>query len=166
MKQLEKGDKSIIKSAIPIGDDIMNQKLLFAETNGDVSIVQLDVDNLEEQKQEKLFSIKKRSDDKKLLAMEHKTNSEYLILGQFIPQIYDIETQKCTWKGRNVPNDQDDLEIPTYDTSGEFLNGSKRQFVISNGHGKLRLYDVNAQARPVVDIQASDMLLSKIRSTD
>jgi WD40 repeat protein len=165
-KQLEKGDKSQIKSLIPIGDDIMNQKLLFAETNGDISLIQLDIDNIEEQKQEKILTIKKRADDRKLLAMEHRANSQYLFLGQFVPQIHDIETLKWVWKGRNVENDQDDLEVATYDTSGEFMTGSKRVFVTSNGHGKIRLYDVNAQARPVKDIQASDMLLSKIKSTE
>jgi hypothetical protein len=165
-KQLEKDKKGVIRGIALIGDDIMNQKLLFAESTGTVSTIQLDVEDIEEQEQEQLLKIKKRSDDKKLTTLTHRMNSQYLFLGQFLPQIYDIENAKCTWRAKNVSNDEDDLEIPMFDTSGQFLPGSTREFVISNGYGKLRLYDVCANVKPVIDYQACDYLLSKAVPTE
>lgn len=53
-----------------------------------------------------------------------------------------------------------------YDTSGQFLSGSTREFVISNGYGKLRLYDVCASVKPVIDHQVCDYLLSKAVPTE
>ena len=53
-----------------------------------------------------------------------------------------------------------------YDTYGKFLPKSNREFVISNGHGKIRLYDVNAQVRPVIDVQICDYLLPKVYPTE
>ena len=144
----------------------MNQKLVFAQSSGSISTISLDIDNIEEQKQEEVVKVKKRSDGKKLTTMLHRIKSQFLCLGQFLPQIFDIENSKCTWRGKNVPNDQDDLEVPTYDTSGQFLPKSDRTFVISNGFGKIRLYDIWVKARPVIDYQSCDYYLSKIKATE
>jgi hypothetical protein len=165
-KQLETSEKSIVKSIYPLGDNITSQTLLFAQTNGVVSKITLDIDSIEDQKQEELFKVKKRAEDKKLTTMERRSDNQFLFLGQFLPQVFDVENCKSIWKGKNLPNDENDLEIPLYDTSGQFLPQSNREFVVSNGYGKLRLYDVNAQARPVRDTQACNYLLSKVRPTE
>ena len=165
-KQLDKSDKSTIKGISPIGDDITCQTLLYAESNGNVKTIKLDADNIEEQKSEELFKIVKRADKNKITTMAHRENSQYLFLGEFLPQIYDIETKKLIWKGKNVSNDENDLEVPLYDTSGQFLPNSTREFIISNGHGKVRLYDVLSKPRPSIDIQVWDYMLTKIRPTD
>eukprot|EP00345_Euplotes_harpa_P013807 CAMPEP_0168337244 /NCGR_PEP_ID=MMETSP0213-20121227/12053_1 /TAXON_ID=151035 /ORGANISM="Euplotes harpa, Strain FSP1.4" /LENGTH=226 /DNA_ID=CAMNT_0008342653 /DNA_START=14 /DNA_END=694 /DNA_ORIENTATION=+ len=151
-RELTLDDKCQIRSIALIGDDIMSQTLLYAQSNGSIFTTKLDYED-EDQKREEIVQVKKRSDDKKLTAMEHRNGSEYLFLGQFLPQIYDIETKKLVWKGKNVSNDEDDLEIPLFDTSGQFLPNSTREFVISNGYGKLRLYDVLRKPKPMIDVQ-------------
>lgn len=164
-KKLDIDDKAKIKSIGLIGEDVMDQKLVFVQSNGAVSSISLNYETVEEEKQENLFKIKMRSTKEKLTKMLHRAGSEYLFLGQFCPQVYDIETKKCTWKSKNVPNDQDDLEVPLFDTDGSFLPNSDRKFVTSHAHGKLRLYDLKAQLRPVIDFQATDYLLSCIKPT-
>ena len=58
-----------------------------------------------------------------------------------------------------------DLEVPTYDTDGHFLHGSDKQFVISNGYGKLRLYDISKGKRPAIDVHGANTIIHKIATS-
>ena len=167
-KQLELPENSSISGLNFIGDDIENQTLIFAQSNGKLWRTEMKLENdhdKEESKQEELYQAKMRNDDRLLLAMAQKNKQQYLLLGQFLPQIYDLEAEKCTWKGKNVPNDDDDLEVPLYDTDGHFLYGSEKEFLICNGFGKLRLYDISRSSRPVIDVQGSDEIIHKIATS-
>lgn len=93
-KELELDSGSRVKSIFPIGDDIMEQKLIFAESSGRISTIDLDVEDIEDQKQSEIVKVKKSKDKKKLMTMIHRMKSQYLCLGQFLPQVFDIETQK------------------------------------------------------------------------
>ena len=117
-KQLDLEEKVSVKGIALIGDDITWQTLVYVLSDGAVKSIKLDADHIDEQKSEELLKVIKRTEKWTVTAMEHRQDSQYLILGQFLPQIYDIESKKLVWKGKNVSNDQDDLEVPLYDTSG------------------------------------------------
>jgi hypothetical protein len=164
-KQLVIPENHVINGLYFTGSDMDNQTCIFAESSGTVNSVNLKTDSLEDQKQQEIYKVKKRSDDRKLLALAKKTDQQYLCLGQFLPQLFDIEKDKCIWKGKNVPNDISDLEVPLYDTDGHFLHGSDKEFIVTNGFGKVRLYDITQKSRPVLDEQVSEEIIHKITTS-
>ncbi|CAM9484830.1 unnamed protein product [Laminaria digitata] len=85
---------------------------------------------------------------------------------------WDINTNQCTWKAKNVPHDFLDMQQPMWITSLRSLqpdaNSSSsggggsgggsglQQLVAGTAHRQVRLYDARAQKRPTHSIDADE----------
>lgn len=81
---------------------------------------------------------------------------------------WDINTNQCTWKAKNVPHDFLDMQQPVWITSLRSLlpdsNSSSsggggsglQQLVAGTAHRQVRLYDARAQKRPTHSINADE----------
>jgi ribosome biogenesis protein NSA1 len=69
--------------------------------------------------------------------------------------IWSIETGQATWRARNLPNDELDLEVPIWLTDLSTVEAAPKLLATGHGfvqqrlRGEVRLYDVSAQRRPV-----------------
>jgi len=62
--------------------------------------------------------------------------------------MWNLETGVQTWKAKNVPEDEYQLEVPMHDLCGAFDQPSKqpagKAFYTGTAQGTVRLYDVKA----------------------
>jgi len=69
--------------------------------------------------------------------------------------LWDLSTQQCTFRARNVPHDKLDMRVPIWVTDMAFpkLQGGTKQdnnmVWTCTGYGQIRVYDVRTQRRPV-----------------
>eukprot|EP00288_Rhodomonas_lens_P002631 CAMPEP_0177720652 /NCGR_PEP_ID=MMETSP0484_2-20121128/16731_1 /TAXON_ID=354590 /ORGANISM="Rhodomonas lens, Strain RHODO" /LENGTH=426 /DNA_ID=CAMNT_0019232911 /DNA_START=27 /DNA_END=1308 /DNA_ORIENTATION=- len=72
-------------------------------------------------------------------------------------QLYDFETRKVEWKARNVPCNKLDLRLPVWVTDLQWIDREDdRKIAICTAYGQVRVYDVRAQRRPVMDTKISE----------
>ena len=78
--------------------------------------------------------------------------------------LYDLETQSMLFRAKNLPNDFLNLAQPNWDMDFAFFSpGCHQQYTpsgkqdykiaVSNAYHKIRIYDVKASKRPVVDVE-------------
>lgn len=69
--------------------------------------------------------------------------------------VWSVETGQATWRARNLPNDELDLQVPIWLTDLSTAQDSPKLLATGHGfvqqrlRGEVRLYDVAAQRRPV-----------------
>ena len=79
-----------------------------------------------------------------------------------LPFTFDYNVSTCTWKGKNVPNDELDLEVPIDDTDGIFT--TPNTLALAHAFQKVRLYDVRGQRRkPTLD---AHLPIEKVKLTN
>jgi len=107
-----------------------------------------------------------RGDDEKIsfktngwvskLKME-KTNFEQFATGgqKNDLKIWDINTQKVTWKSRNLPLDNLRLPPPIFINDLDFLPNDPTKIALVTKYGELRLYDTKVKRRPIFSVKVS-----------
>jgi len=66
-------------------------------------------------------------------------------------QVYDISQKKSQWAAKNVAQDKLDLRVPIWITDIQFFNSNLNKIVCSTAHKEIRVYDIKAQRRPVIN---------------
>ena len=73
-------------------------------------------------------------------------------------QVYCVETGKVIWTAKNVGNNFLDLREPVWVTDLAFLpEEDQRKLAICTAYGQVRLYDIRAQRRPVIDSRVTEV---------
>jgi len=75
----------------------------------------------------------------------------YLLYNNLPMRIYDINKNVISFKSKNLPNDELDLQVPIYDTDVCEEIKNQNVFYISTEYGSIRTYDRRAKTRPVND---------------
>ncbi|EKX47431.1 hypothetical protein GUITHDRAFT_106874 [Guillardia theta CCMP2712] len=71
-------------------------------------------------------------------------------------QVYDLQTQTVSWKAKNVPENKLRLRLPVWVTDLQYLSSEdENKLVICTAYGQIRLYDIRAQRRPVINASCS-----------
>ncbi|KAF7637889.1 hypothetical protein Mgra_00002594 [Meloidogyne graminicola] len=65
-------------------------------------------------------------------------------------KIWNLAEQKCVFVAKNVRPDNLELRVPVWVTNCRFLDESENCLATSTGNAQIRLYDVRAQRRPVL----------------
>ena len=80
------------------------------------------------------------------------SNCETAFVGKgVLPFIYSHENAVLMWKGKNVPNDHLDLEVPIDDIDCAFMNNCN-QLAVANANDMIRIFDIRNRAKkPVLD---------------
>jgi len=69
---------------------------------------------------------------------------------QTLLSVFDLKTQKETWKAKNVPLDTLNMDVPIWDRDAVWLQEG-RVVATSTAYGQVRIYDTRAQRPPVLD---------------
>ena len=103
------------------GNPLEKQKLIYLQENGAVRSTVLVGETVESLEVEDLFQATLEEEKKctRFLSLGNSSNSA-VVLGQMLGQVWDVEHKKEVWKAKNLPNDELNLEIPMWDTSGCF----------------------------------------------
>jgi WD40 repeat protein len=80
-------------------------------------------------------------------------------------RMWDLETSQCAWKARNLTNDWLDLKIPEWIRCIRHRPQHPSHIFTATAHHKLRLYDINAGRRPVLDFCPSERALLTLSVT-
>lgn len=134
--------------------------MFFLTDNGNVRVIKLCLETLQEDKFEDLFTAtgpEEASTFKRMLTVPD--SGQALILGKTQPQMWDMGVCTQTWRGKNLPNDDMDLEIPMSDVCGAVTS---RNFYTGTDFGSIRLYDPKAQKRPIFVQQADKTVVSNM----
>lgn len=62
-------------------------------------------------------------------------------------KVWNLETNECVFRTKNLPNDFLQLEVPVWDTDLSFLDANR--LATCSRHGYVRLYDMRTQRRPI-----------------
>jgi WD40 repeat protein len=80
-------------------------------------------------------------------------------------RMWDLETSQCAWKARNLANDWLDLKIPEWIRCIRHRPQHPSHLFTATAHHKLRMYDINAGRRPVLDFCPSERALLTLSIT-
>ena len=84
--------------------------------------------------------------------------------------LLDANTLQNAWTARNVPHDNLNLRVPIWITAIQFesdLNTtSNAKIVTGTGYKHVRLYDVQAQRRPVISLDIGDFRVTSVSMGD
>jgi ribosome biogenesis protein NSA1 len=82
-------------------------------------------------------------------------------------KLWDLETQCCTWKAKNVPLDHKlQLRIPVWVSALEpLVPGDMRTLLCGTAHRHIRLYDTRAKRRPTHSISYGDYKVTAMKVT-
>lgn len=80
------------------------------------------------------------NNERKLIATGGKERQNNL-------KVWNLETNTCTFKTKNVPNDFLQLEVPIWDNDFRFVN--ENCLSTCSRYGYIRLYDMRQQRRPI-----------------
>jgi WD40 repeat protein len=110
-----------------------------------------------------IVNVKKDKSQVNLLTQSVKGQGEYkkfiynekdliLMVGKnVLPFVYDLNKVVVSWRGKNVPNDYLDLQVPINDVDALFFN--EKNIACANSDNKVRLYDVRGtKTKPYEDI--------------
>lgn len=64
-------------------------------------------------------------------------------------KVWNLETNECVFRTKNVPNDFLQLEVPVWDTDFGFIDANCLS--TCSRHGYIRVYDMRKQRRPVAN---------------
>ena len=83
-----------------------------------------------------------------------RDNQTFAFIGKgVLPFIANIKLGEISWKGKNVPNDYLDLQVPIDDVDGCFFKNNA-SLAVANADNKIRIFDVRSKCRkPVQDQQ-------------
>lgn len=62
-------------------------------------------------------------------------------------KVWNLESNECVFRTKNVPNDSLQLEVPIWDNDFAFINANC--LTTGSRHGYVRVYDMRKQRRPV-----------------
>eukprot|EP00960_Hanusia_phi_P032543 749910-Hanusia_phi.AAC.3 len=80
-------------------------------------------------------------------------------------QVYDLQSQTVTWKAKNVPENKLRLRLPVWVTDLQYLSSEdENKIVICTAYGQIRLYDIRAQRRPVLNAVCSPVIAMLVGS--
>ncbi|KAL2737865.1 WD repeat-containing protein 74 isoform X2 [Vespula squamosa] len=76
-------------------------------------------------------------------------------------KLFDLEKQKQIFSEKNMPHDFLNLRVPIWVSDIAFLQGSHKIVTVSR-FGHVRLYDSNAQRRPIINVEIKDEPLTAV----
>ncbi|TKR61378.1 hypothetical protein L596_028496 [Steinernema carpocapsae] len=79
-------------------------------------------------------------------------------------RIWDLETQKETWKAKNVKPDWLQIPIPIWVSNARYLDDNGL-IVTTTGRYQIHVYDPRAQRRPVKELEWLDMPIHALSTT-
>jgi len=77
-------------------------------------------------------------------------------------QLYDISQKKSIWSAKNVGQDKLDMRVPIWITDIQFFNTNINKVVCSTAYKEIRVYDIKAQRRPVINSVVSTNCINTI----
>lgn len=82
-------------------------------------------------------------------------NNTALLCGSkgMLASVVDLEQTKELWRSRNVPQDTLNMEVPIWDKDGAWIDDFT--FSTSTAYGHVRVYDIRAQKRPILNLSIS-----------
>jgi len=80
-------------------------------------------------------------------------------------RMWDLETSQCAWKARNLANDWLDLKVPEWIRGIRHRPQHPSHIFTATAYHKLRMYDINAGRRPVLDFCPSERALLTLATT-
>lgn len=66
-------------------------------------------------------------------------------------KVWNLETNACVWRTKNLPNDFLQLEVPIWDTDLSFIDAN--QLATCSRYGYVRVYDMRTQRRPTANFK-------------
>ena len=95
----------------------------------------------------------------------YNCESVYTLYENMPMMLFNVEQKKTEFKAKNLPHDELNLKIPIYDTSACEVKSNPRNVYVSTGYGDIRMYDMKASAKPVVNKNVSKNKINKIIMT-
>ena len=95
----------------------------------------------------------------------YNCESVYTLYENTPMMLFNVEQKKTEFKAKNLPHDELNLKIPIYDTSACEVKSNPRNVYVSTGYGDIRMYDMKASAKPVVNKNVSKNKINKIIMT-
>ena len=95
----------------------------------------------------------------------YNCESVYTLYENMPMVLFNVEQKKIEFKAKNLPHDELNLKIPIYDTSACEVKSNPRNVYVATGYGDIRLYDMKASAKPVVNKNVSKNKINKIIMT-
>lgn len=128
----------------------------IAQDNGKIRVFNHNEDTYGECNIEESTSIEVETDKTKAKSLYKispcASSHEFYLLHNSVPmKIYDINKSSISFKSRNLPNDELDLQVPIYDTDVCEDTKNYNIFYISTEYGSIRTYDRRAKNRPIND---------------
>ncbi|KAL6053341.1 WD repeat-containing protein 74, variant 2 [Balamuthia mandrillaris] len=71
-------------------------------------------------------------------------------------KVWDMEQKKQIWEAKNVANDFLDLRVPVWINDLQFLPQDPNKIVTGTAYHQIRLYDITAQRRPVLNASCGE----------
>eukprot|EP01090_Pellita_catalonica_P021984 TRINITY_DN8380_c0_g1_i1.p1 TRINITY_DN8380_c0_g1~~TRINITY_DN8380_c0_g1_i1.p1 ORF type:complete len:346 (+),score=64.32 TRINITY_DN8380_c0_g1_i1:131-1168(+) len=81
-------------------------------------------------------------------------------------KLWDIETQKISWRAKNVPYDFLDMRVPVWVKDLDFFPQNPATFAMVSAHKHIRIYDTRKQRRPVFSVEMGEHPLMKVRCAE
>lgn len=115
-----------------------NNKLIAGLGNGKIQIGDKNPAYLETG--DDISRLRQCSVDRKLIATGGKERQNNL-------KVWNLETNECIFKTKNIPNDFLQLEVPVWDSDVGFIDGNC--LATCSRYGYIRAYDMRKQRRPI-----------------
>lgn len=95
----------------------------------------------------------------KAIVSEVDPTCEVAFVGRgVLPFVYSFGDKNIIWKGKNVTNDELDLEVPANDVDLLFMH-QNYHLVAAHAHNKIRVYDVRSRRRkPITDVTLNEII--------
>lgn len=117
-----------------------NGKLIAGLANGKVQICNKETQFIDTG--DAMNRLRQCSVEPKLIATGGKERQNNL-------KVWNLESNECVFKTKNVPNDFLQLEVPIWDNDFNFIDANC--LTTSSRHGYVRVYDMRKQRRPTLN---------------
>jgi len=84
---------------------------------------------------------------------------------EHIAQTWDLETQKCTWSGRNVKLNDMRMRVRVWVKDLQYMPNQPHQIATVTAYSHVRLYDPKVQRRPVMNVELGDETFTCVTPT-